>query len=94
VRDHNGRVLVLLTPRERCRKPHGTNREARFVRYVRVMSALPPKADMDQHGCVVRLVPNAGQFTDPSHGTKLIGQCRDRYYLSYEVGMRERSNPD
>jgi hypothetical protein len=29
-----------------------------------------------------------------STGTKLIGQCRDRYYFNCEVGMRERSNPD
>src|SRR5262249_48177271 len=27
--------------------------------HVRVMSALPPKADMDQHGCDVRFVPKA-----------------------------------
>ena len=27
-------------------------------------------------------------------GTKLIGQCRNRYNFHYEVGMRECSNPD
>ena len=33
-------------------------------------------------------------FTDPQHGTNLIGQCRDDYHFNCEVGMRERSNPD
>ena len=28
--------------------------------HVRVMSALPPKADIDQSGCDVRFVPTAG----------------------------------
>jgi hypothetical protein len=27
--------------------------------HIRVMSALPPKADMDQHECDVRFVPKA-----------------------------------
>src|SRR5215469_18634436 len=26
--------------------------------------------------------------------TKLIGQCRDRHDLDYEVGMRKRGNPN
>jgi hypothetical protein len=30
----------------------------------RVMSALPPKADMDQSGCDVRFVPKADIATD------------------------------
>jgi hypothetical protein len=50
-----------------------------------LMSALPPD---------VCFVPKADIPLILSTGTKLIGQCRDRYYLSYEVGMRERSNPD
>ena len=48
---------------------------------------------MDQHGRDVRFVPKR-TFTDPHTGTKLIRQCRDRYYFNCEVGMRERSNPD
>jgi hypothetical protein len=42
---------------------------------------------------VLRLRLGANQ-RHAQHGTKLIGQCRDRYYLDYEVGMRKRSNPD
>jgi hypothetical protein len=38
--------------------------------------------------------PNRKQLARLQHGTKLIGQCRDRYDLDYEVGMRKRSNPD
>ena len=52
-----------------------------------------PKRDMDQHGRDVRFVPKR-TFTDPHTGTKLIRQCRDRYYFNCEVGMRERSDPD
>ena len=33
--------------------------QKRTLRHVRVMSALPPKADMDQSGCDVRFVPIA-----------------------------------
>src|SRR5262249_38386863 len=38
--------------------------------------------------------PNGGQLARLQHGTKLIGQCRDRYDLNYEVGMRKRGNAD
>ena len=31
----------------------------RTLRHVHLTSALPPKADMDQHGCDVRFVPKA-----------------------------------
>jgi hypothetical protein len=33
--------------------------QKRTLRGVRPMSALPPKADIDQHGCDVRFVPKA-----------------------------------
>jgi hypothetical protein len=39
--------------------------------------------------------PTLGANQQPSQQvTKLIGQCRNRYYFYYEIGMRERSNPD
>jgi hypothetical protein len=33
--------------------------QKRTLRRLKPMSALPPKADMDQHGCDVRFVPIA-----------------------------------
>ena len=58
------------------------------------MSALPPKADIHRSDWNVRFVRKADIPLILSTVTKLIGQCRDRYYFNCEVGMRERSNPD
>jgi len=52
-------------------------------------TALTPKADiLERSSCP--LSAKKQTFTDPQHGTKLIGQCRDRHYFNYKVGMRER----
>jgi hypothetical protein len=59
-----------------------------------LMSALPPIADIGTQPSDVCFVPKADIPLILSTGTKLIGQCRDRYYFNCEVGMRERSNPD
>ena len=57
----------------------------RTSQHVRVMSALPPKADMDQQGCDVCFVPKA-DIVRCGENTSLL----DHLVGGGEQGLRER----
>jgi len=60
------------------------------LRRVRLMSALPPKADMDQQGCDVRFVPKA-DIRSPSADVRFRLCYHFCYPTAYNETERDRT---